>query len=192
MLQITFLDVFIILIVIVIITFYVKEKFTEVSYIKSDVDDNVYLVKNRGDAKEAADKIAKINSKLTTFVQHMVSKYPDNPDILRLYKNYNPDNVSEGLPSTGYTSYTINKGERLVLCVRQKDTGEFVDDNVLMYTSLHEVVHISITDIGHTDKFWKTFKWFLQEAIDIGVYTKVDYSKHPAPFCGIMLTSSVI
>ena len=190
--NISFLDIFIGIIIIVIIFFYVKKQYGEVEYMQSDVDGSNYLVKKLPDSKKAADMLANVNKKLTKLVKHMISKYPDNEDTQRLFKNFNPENVSEGLPDAGYTSYSINKGERLILCIRQKDTNAFVDENVAMYVAIHELGHIAILEIGHTPYFWKTFKWLLEEAVDIGVYIKVDYAKFNQPYCGIQLSTSVI
>jgi hypothetical protein len=190
--KLSFLDIFIILVIMVILFLYIRQYYGEVSMVKSKVDGRRYLVKKLPDAKEAADRLARINQQLTIFVKHMVSKYPDDDDVKRLYENFNPDNVSEGTSENGYTSYSINKGERIILCIRQKDTNEFVDENVVLYPAIHEIAHCAVSEIGHTPYFWRTFKWFLEEAVDIGVYKKIDYSVTPMPYCGIHLTTSVI
>jgi hypothetical protein len=176
----------------IILFVYIKNHYGEVRYIKSNIDNRTYLVKKLPDSQQAADRLAKINKKIQTFIKHMMSSYPDNNDVKRLYENYSPENLSEGTADHGYTSYSINKGERIVLCIRQKDTNEFVDENVVMYPTIHELAHIAITEIGHTPIFWEKFKWFLEEAIKIGVYVKVDYAKNNVPYCGIKLTTSVI
>ena len=80
-----------------------------------------------------------------------------------------------------------------MLCIRQKNTlNTFVDYNVLVYTCTHELGHIGCSEIGHTPVFWEFFKFLLTEAVEIGIYNKVDYSKDPADFCGIKITSSII
>ena len=185
-----FLDIFIIIVIIIIIILYIKRQYGEVSYVKSQEDGQRYLVKKLPDSQKAAEMLARINK--TKLVKHVISKYPDNEDAHRLYENFNPENVSEGLPDAGYTSYSVNKGERLILCIRQKDSNNFVDENVAMYVAIHELAHIAISEIGHTPYFWKTFKWLLEESIEVGVYEKVDYAKYNQPYCGITLTTSVI
>ena len=128
----------------------------------------------------------------------MLSKYADASsksaaaDVKRLYENYNPENISEGTSEHGYTSYTINKGERIIVCIREKDTMKFSDENAVMYVVIHELTHMAITEIGHTPLFWEKFKWFLEEAVQIGIYKKVDYAKKPVNYCGIQLTTSVL
>ena len=80
-----------------------------------------------------------------------------------------------------------------MLCLRQKDEEKsFVEKNVLLYVAIHELAHLMTDEIGHTPKFWTNFRFLLTEAVDIGIYVKVDYSKKPADFCGIKVSSSVI
>jgi hypothetical protein len=86
----------------------------------------------------------------------------------------------------------VNKGEKIVLCLRQKNTNELVAKNVILYVTIHELAHLMTSEVGHTKTFWNNFKFILQEAVDIGIYNKTDYSKEPAKYCGIKITSSVI
>jgi hypothetical protein len=195
---ITFLDIFIIIIILVLVVLFIKKNYGEVGYIKSSIDNKTYLVKKLPDSQKAADILAGINIKIQRFIKHMLSKYADASsksaaaDVKRLYENYNPENISEGTSEHGYTSYTINKGERIIVCIREKDTMKFSDENAVMYVVIHELTHMAITEIGHTPLFWEKFKWFLEEAVQIGIYKKVDYAKKPVNYCGIQLTTSVL
>lgn len=145
------------------------------------------------DMYQAADYLAKINKSLSLVVNHLNAKYSDKKEVKRLYDNFNPSNVSEGSPNSGYTSYSVNKGERIVLCIRQKNASQtFADFNVVMYVALHEMAHLMTSTVGHDTAFWDNFKFLLQEAIDIGVYKQQDYQKNPAPYCGIEITNSVV
>ncbi|KAI8822284.1 hypothetical protein BJ741DRAFT_672435 [Chytriomyces cf. hyalinus JEL632] len=52
----------------------------------------------------------------------------------RLLERYNPEALSEGRIEKGLTSYTINKGDAIVLCLRSRDDRETLfDENLLMY-----------------------------------------------------------
>lgn len=190
--ELTFLDIFIIFVVIILIFLYIKRYYGEVTYIRSDVDNKKYLVRKLPNAQEAANLLADINKDLTKLVKFLMVTYPEDERVKLLYKNYNPDNISEGTPEHGYTSYSINKGEKLILCIRQKDTDELVDKNTILYVAIHELGHLMTDEIGHTPKFWENFKWILQQSVDQNIYTKVDYKVSPKPYCGIKLTSSVI
>jgi hypothetical protein len=175
-----------------IIFMYIRRYYSEVEYMTSKIDGHDYLVRKMPDSQEAADRLARLNKNLTTLIRHALAKYGgDNPDVVRLSQKFNPDAVSEGGMESGYTSYSINKGERIVMCIRQTD-GSFVDENVVTYVAIHELAHIMTTEVGHTPTFWSNFKFLLREAIDIGVYKKVDYQEKPSDYCGIKISSSVV
>jgi WLM domain len=185
-------DAVVIGIMVVIIVMYFKSQYGEVSYVKSSIDDRRYLVRKLPDAQEAADSLARINKDLLRLVQHVMAKYGGSrQDVQQLYRNYDPDALSEGGMEHGYTSYSVNKGEKIVLCIRQKD-GAFVSHNVMMYVATHELAHLMTSEVGHTDMFWKNFRFLLKEAMTIGVYTYQDFAKEPQPYCGIQITSSVV
>ena len=189
----SFVDLFILFVVIIILFFYIKGYYAEVAFEKSSIDGRQYLVRKLGDRQKAADLLATINKELQRLVNHLVAKYPHNLEVKRLFKNYNPNNVSEGSVQSGYTSYSVNKGERIILCIRQKDkTDSFVDKNVILYVAIHELAHLATESVGHDQAFWDNFKFILNEAVDIGVYIKVDFASKPSPYCGIKITSSVI
>lgn len=187
------IEIVIIFVIVVISLFYIQKKYLEVEYVISDIDNNRYLVQNKDDKQKAADMLGRLNKKIRKLLHHVKKKDPNNEDIQRLYDNYSVDNISEGTEDSNYTSYSVNKGEKIVFCLRQRDgTDDFVDDNVLMYVATHELGHLMTKDIGHTDNFWKNFKYLLKEAIKIKVYTKVDYSENPLEYCGINIKSSII
>ncbi len=187
-----FMDFFVIFVLIVIIYFYIKKYYGEVENKESVVDHKSYLVRKLPDSQKAADILAALSTDSTKLINHMMAKYPDNKNVQRLYKNFSADDISEGSPESGYTSYSINKTS-IVLCLRQKDDkNTFADMNVIRYVLFHELSHLMTESVGHTKEFWDNFKFLLTEAVAIGVYTKVDYSAHPSDYCGIKVTSSVI
>ena len=188
-----FVEFFLTFIIVIILFFYLKNHYAEVTYIKSQVDGNMYLVRRLPDKQKAADTLAQLALDVEKLIKHMLAKYPENKDVKRLYENFNKNNMSESSPDSGYTSYSVDKGRRLVLCLRQKDAmNTFVEYNTLMFVVLHEATHCMLTDIGHTPKFWETFRFILKEAIAIGLYKHVNYNKSPKDFCGIKITNSVL
>jgi predicted metal-dependent hydrolase len=170
---------------------YIQNQYSEVEYVISKIDGRRYIVRKLPDSQEAADLLAKVNKDLLSLVKHAMARFPQNDDIIRLYENYNPNAISEGSIESGYTSYSVNKGEKLILCIRQKNNS-FVDKNVLLYVAIHELAHIMTKEVGHTDSFWNNFKFLLKESIDIKIYNKVDFNQAPKDYCGIQITSSVI
>jgi hypothetical protein len=148
--------------------------------VKSSYDGKIYTVQSMPDKEDAADLLAHIGENLTTLVGHLEKMYPDDPRTQKVSKNFNADRISEGVERENYTSYSVNKGERIVFCLRSKDKSKkLVDLNTMMFVALHEIAHIATESVGHTDEFWSNFKWLLQESIQIGIYTKQDFKEKP-------------
>ena len=103
-------------------------------------------------------------------------------------KNFNPDKIKEGIDDPNYTSYSINKGEQIVLCLRTNN--KLMDLNTMMFVVLHELAHICTESIGHTKEFWTNFKWILEESINIGIYQKQDFKLNNVEYCGMTITDS--
>jgi predicted metal-dependent hydrolase len=183
----------IICIFVVLLFLYVRQEYNEVTYVKSAIDGRTYLVRNVKDKQDAADLLATLNRDMLTLIDHMVQIDPTSADVKRLKENYKPDNLSEGSNNSNYTSYSVNKGEQIVMCLRSRDGSErLAKKNTLLYVMIHELAHLMTEDIGHTDTFWKNFKKLLKEAVALKIYRKVDYSKRPERYCGIKITSSVL
>lgn len=157
--------------------------------VTSSVDNEKYTVQIKDDSKEAADLIAKIKQRLITLLQHMERTFgADDERVANLKANFRPDRLKEGVDTPGYTSYSINKGEQIVLCLRNGD--KLVDINTMMFVVLHEFAHLASVSIGHTQEFWDNFRWILEEAINIGIYVKQDFDKKSVEYCGMDITSS--
>jgi hypothetical protein len=185
-----FTEAFIVFVMVLIIVMYVRQHYGEVELFKAS-DGRRYVVRKLPDRQRAAELLVRINGRLQRLVQHMVARFPGDRDVERLHTNYNPEALSEGGTEVGYTSYSVNKGEKIVMCLRQPD-NTLVDDNVLMYVAVHELGHLMTNEIGHTPTFWSNFKRLANEAVAIGVYTRVDFGARPEPYCGISITSSVV
>lgn len=157
--------------------------------VKSTIDNKEYMVQDKEDSQEAADLIAVIRQRLVLLVENLIKTHPsDDPRIVMLKENFNPNNLKEGEDDSGYTSYSINKGEQIVLCLRNKD--KLVDINTMMFVVLHELAHIATESIGHTPEFWDNFKWILEESINVGIYQKKDYDRESVEYCGMTITST--
>ena len=165
----------------------------EVIYIKSNVDNNEYLVRNLKDKDKAADILAMLRMKLEKMCEVMKEKHPNDESVKRMTEKFNSDNISEAGKSNQYTSYSVNKGEKIVFCIRQKDEDEsLVDENTITFVAIHELSHIMTKSVGHTPEFWDNFKKLLKEAVSINIYNKEDYAKNPKEYCGIKVSDSPI
>jgi len=184
-------DGLIILIITILAIYYIYNYYINQGLIKvkSDIDNTEYTVQIKEDAKEAADLIATIKNKLKTLLEHLQKTYGSSDSrVAMLTANYRPERVSEGVDTPGYTSYSVNKGEQIVLCLRNKDKLMVV--NTMMFVVLHEFAHLATEGIGHTEEFWTNFKWILEESMNIGIYARQDFKTTNVDYCGIKITSS--
>lgn len=95
-------------------------------------------------------------------------------------------------PEQRFTSYSVNKGEKMVMCVRDPSTNDVHDYNTIMYVALHEAAHIACPDVGHTKLFKEIQRYLVRSAIELGVYEDKDYQDHPQSYCGITINESLL
>lgn len=86
----------------------------------SDVDGETYCVRERSKMELAANLLAKVTQNMKDLVEYCGKKFPDDERIHRLVQKFNPKKVSETLPTSEYTAYSENKGEKLAFCVDKK------------------------------------------------------------------------
>ena len=169
---------------------FIESKLNDLHYIKSDIDNKMYLVQRHENSKEAANLIANVKKRLIKLCEHCYKVDSENAAVIRLQKKFNHNVIVEVGKNSKYTSYSVNKGEKIVLCLRSRDgNNKIVDINTLMFVSIHEIAHIMTLSIGHTEEFWDNFRYLLKHAIKLELYEKVDYSKNPKNI-GITITSS--
>lgn len=155
--------------------------------IVSTIDGNKYCVRERARLQEAADMLAKVNGKCKNLVDYVDEKYGDKENVKRLVKGYNPKKISETLPTSEYTAYSENKGEKLAFCLNKKKKGQsnMIDEHTLMFVAIHELSHIATKSIGHKKEFWDNFKFLLENAKEAGIHSPTDYKKKPVEYCGM-------
>lgn len=173
------------------ITYYNNRNHT---YVKAD-DGNQYRVQITEDSKESANLLSDAITRVKTLLDHLKKSESQDIRTKTLLSRFNPDNITENDPQemkSGVTSYTVNKGEKIVVCLRQRNNN-FVEINTLMYVIIHELAHIcDLTSQQHDEKFWNNFEWLLEHSVNIGIYNYVDYSKDEEPYCGMNITSNVL
>jgi hypothetical protein len=160
---------------------------------KSTVDGREYTVRDLPDKQRAANLLAKLRMRLSTLMDSLTQSYPNKPQVQRLVKNFkaDPNRFLESTPDAEHTSYSVNKGESVHFCLRQRDgTEQLVDDNVMMFVAIHEMAHMVTESIGHEPEFWNNFGWLLREAESKNLYTPTDFKSHPVMYCGVTITDS--
>lgn len=191
------LIIFIILIIIILyFVFGNIYKYDNLVKIKSSIDNDYYWVRDKTDKIKAANVLAniKINmKKLVSYLQKNQNKFPDNMNYIKdLVVRTKKINIMETPPDEKYTSYTINKGEKIVFCLRSKLLDNIHDMNTLMYVVIHEMGHIGCPEFGHTPLFKKIFKFLLEQSIQIGIYKPIDYRFNPQNYCGMTINEYLL
>ena len=177
----------IILILYICLKIYQESDVFNLKCIISDVDGKKYCVRERNKLELAADRLATVNEKMKKLVEHCYEKYPTRENIKRLKEGYNPKKIMETLPTSQYTAYSENKGEKLAFCLNRKksENDNLIDEHTLMFVAIHELSHVATKSIGHKDEFWDNFKFLLQEAKDANVHNPEDYKQNPKEYCGM-------
>jgi hypothetical protein len=158
--------------------------------------------------QKAADTLAALNGRVIDLMRHLRARYlragaggkagaERRKAAQRLLARYNPDNLAENSPKDpgGDTSYTLDKGAVVALCLRERDPAASGDPRVndlhdldtLTFVTLHEMAHIAIEDVDHPPRFWAAFRFLLEAAEEAGVYASPDYAADPRTYCGVKI-----
>jgi len=157
----------------------------------SDVDGERYCVRERSKMELAANLLASVTQNLKDLVSYCAKKFPEDENVQRMVQKFNPTKISETLPTSEYTAYSENKGEKLAFCLdKQKNGTKLIDINTLTFVAIHELAHIMTKTEGHKQEFWENFKFLLEQAKDANIYQPVDYKKNNEPYCGMDITDN--
>lgn len=161
-------------------------KNNDIVNIRSTIDNRNYVVRKLPDAKLASNKLASINIKVQRLIENIDREKEGASDLI---KNYNPNTLSETLLGSKYTSYSVNKGEKISICIR-KNNEEFIDDNTILFVVIHELAHVMTHEVGHTPLFWDNMKYLLEVGEKIGIYIPINYSITPVKYCGMEINTT--
>jgi hypothetical protein len=164
--------VLIFLVMVLSYKIYEESDMFQLKCIVSDVDGNRYCVREQ--CKE--------------LVRYVGKSHPDNEDVKRLVKNFNPKTIQETLPTSALTAYSENKGEKIAFCLNTtKEGNKLIDIHTLTFVAIHEISHIMTESVGHKPEFWANFKFLLENAKKANIYDPVDYKKNPQQYCGMTI-----
>ena len=182
---------------IIIFLLYITKHNKDVIYVKSEADESVYLVRNVDDKDKAANILAMIKKNITTITDHLYRNIKNYKSyqlyILQLHERIKNAVIMESSEDSVYTSYSVNKGEQIVFCLRSRNIPNQLHKlNLLMYVVLHEMSHVACPEYGHTLLFKKIFAFITTVAIEMKLYERIDFFKNNTEYCGLMITDSII
>lgn len=183
------------LIILIMLLMYYLWTTTQSVYVISRIDNKPYLVRNLSDKQQSADTLAQIRRNIKNLVKYMKAhpseKYHSYID--NLVQKIDHVLMTENISDFMYTSYSVNKGEQLVFCLRsRKNKDELHDLNLMMYVVLHEISHIACPEYGHGELFKGIFKYITETSVQIGIYKPIDFKHDNKEYCGVQITDSII
>lgn len=184
----------IVLFILIVLSTRIKKKDKEI-FVISDIDNKQYLVKGGyDDYQEASNILSRLNNINKIIIKHMYIKYKNKKyeeNVESLQRNYNENVIAEHIPKgVKNTSYVLNKGDEIRLCLRDPHTKKLHSFETLLFVNLHELSHIFDLGWGHEQPFWYGFKLILQNAEELGLYKPIDYNKYPQPYCGLIINTN--
>lgn len=86
----------------------------------------------------------------------------------------------------GNIAVTINKGEYIHICIRDRD-GNLLSIQHTVYVFLHELAHVICDSIGHTNEFHENMSLLVETASRLSIYDK---ATPPSIYCGVHVNPS--
>lgn len=119
-----------------------------------------------------------------------------NKNVKRLMEKIGEKGITkleEIKASYGY-EYTEHNRKTLKMCLGKRDIIEeeedIIDSNTLLFVVLHELAHTMTVEKGHTKEFLDNWKFLLNQAVAINIYTPINYKNNNHSYCGIRLTNN--
>ena len=160
--------------------------------------DTLVYVREMDDSITSGLLLTELVDRMYILRDNMVSnknKYPLYIEYIELMeRNFNKKRtrIYENNIDSNNTSYSVNKGEEIVFCLRCKKTHKLHSINILVYVAVHEMAHTACPEIDHTPLFYKIFKFLLTNAIKLNIYIYEDYNNNPIIYCGMNLHSNIL
>lgn len=186
-----FFYIFVFFILFLCLRVYLDSDAYNLKCIISSKDGNRYCVREREKLELAANLLASVTQKMKDTVKYLKETHPDDPRVIKLVAGFNPQRISETLPTSELTAFSENKGEKIAFCLNTtKEGNKLIDINTLTFVALHELTHVMTTSIGHKQDFWQNFKFVLENAKAANIYIPVDYKKNPQEYCGMTINDN--
>jgi len=167
------------------------------TFIKSTIDNEYYMVRDLSDKDTAVIMLSTLRLNILTLSEYLLknkNKYKEYTTFIeRLNDRLKSVTIAESKESSSSTSYSVNKGEELVFCLRsKKEWNKFHNFNTIMYVALHEISHIACPEYGHGVLFKSIFNFITERAIELNLYTKINFAMSPQEYCGIYINESIV
>lgn len=151
-------------------------------------DGTKYYVKKSENKQERAAILHTLTKRLTRFVDEASDLYPMDARIKNIQSRW--DGTLSEVSGGDDIAYSLNKRSIHICLKHARSTPRGM--NTAMYVLLHELAHIATDEYGHTEEYWLNFRWILEVAEDLNMYTYQDFDDVDVTFCGRTLGNNVL
>ena len=177
----------------------------------SNLDGEVYLVRDGPYKQRKSDLLAFIKMKLTILVEALRkdTQYNMTTPVLRLLSNWDRGiSIKEIGNMESDAAYVINK-QHMAFCLQDAPypgsnvkTTSLEDTNLITYVCIHELAHMMSAESGHGSEFVLNFKFLLDYSQNIEytdpftnkvepLYIPLNQLNTSDNYCGVELTGSI-
>ena len=115
-----------------------------------------FLVRNLRDKQEASNRLATLSQHLQTICDECKRREEDEDSprragIERLTNKFKHREITENIPGSSHVAYSVNKGDELSICIRDKETEEFIDENTVIFVAVHQCILPSAANSKNTN-----------------------------------------
>lgn len=185
------LIIFVSMVILVGLKIYWNSDAYNLKCVISNVDGQTYCVRERKNVKKAADMFARVADKCSNLISHLEKKYPNHDGVERLVSRFDPTTFCETLPTSEFTAYSENKGDKIAMCLNRKTKEDtephMINLHTLTFVAFHELAHIMTVQENHPQIFWQNFKFLLENAKEAGIHFPRDYKNSPQEYCGMTI-----
>jgi len=166
-------------------------------YFLSTIDNKSYKVREPNQQLKS-NLLAILNSKLGIIVSSLSNNpnYNKQENVIRLINNWNKGvSIKEVGRLESDAAYVINK-KHMSFCLKDFNSLDLPDINLLTYVGIHELSHIMSDEIGHGDEFKLNFKFLLDYSKGLKyngdqLYISLNQIKTPDNYCGVSIINSI-